>query len=563
MAIFYEMKEVPFKPRAYERAAMSIASFDTEMSDLFKQSGTKALADVPGVGPGIAAHIFSILKTGTFPEYEKMRKKIPINLEELGAIEGVGPKTMLALYKKLGVKNRADLEHAVASGKLAKLPHFGKKSAEKIAQSISFQKQSTGRFLLGNIKPTVEALEKKIKTIPGVIHVVTCGSYRRMQETVGDIDIQATAKNQKKIIDAFLKLPEIEHIYGHGSAKANVRLKQGIDADLRVIPDESFGAALQYFTGDKIHNIEVRKIAIKKGLKLNEYGLFRGAKKIAGRTEEEVYEKLGLDFIPPELRTASGEIEAARTGKLPKLIPYNSIRGDLQVQTSWTDGENSIAEMAEAAQKTGLEYIAITDHTRSLAMTGGLDEAKLARQGKEIDKLNSVLGSRFSVLKSAEVNILNDGKLDIADSALKKLDVVCVAVHSHFTMTENETTERIIRAIKNPLVNILFHPTGRLIGKREPYKVDILKLLRAAKQFGVAMEANASPDRLDLRDAAIRDAVRLGVKLIVDSDAHALHHFKNLNLGIAQVRRGWGTSRDVLNTKPVDEFLKSLRALKH
>ncbi len=514
-----------------------------------------------GVGPALAAHLESILKTGTFSEYEKLRRRIPINLDELGQIEGLGPKTLLTLYQKLRIKNLADLEQAIAAGKIAKLPHFGQKSEEKIKKSLAFHRQNKGRFLLGYIKPTVEALEVRLKKIPGVIALVTCGSYRRQQETIGDIDLQATARDPKKIIEAFLKFPEISYVYGHGPTKANVRLKQGIDADLRVVPNESFGAALQYFTGDKMHNIEIRKIALRKGLKLNEYGLFRNKKKLAGRKEEEIYQKLGLAWMPPELRTASGEIEAARTGRLPRLIPNNSLRGDLQVQTNWTDGEKSIAEMAEAARRAGLEYIAITDHTRALAMTGGLDEKKLERQGREIDKLNKKMRG-FKILKSAEVNILKDGKLDLANQTLKKLDLVASAVHSHFSLTESEMTERIIRALKHPLVNILFHPTGRLIGKREPYKVNLARLLRAAKQFGVALEVNAFPERLDLKDTAIREAVKLGVKLVVDSDAHAPYHFQYLNLGLAQVRRGWGETKDVLNTKPVDEFLKTLRALK-
>lgn len=566
MATLYEMEGVAFKPRAYERAAVALESLDEEVTDVWKRGGEKSLEDIPGVGPGIAAHIEAMLKTGTFKEYERLHKKIPVNLDELTSVEGVGPKTIKVLWHKLRIKNLTDLERAAQAGKISALPHFGKKSEEKILKSIEFRKKSKGRFLLGMMKPTVEALESRIGKLPGVKAVMTCGSYRRWQETVGDIDIQAAAKDPAAVIEAFLKFPEIGYVYGHGPTKANVRLKQDIDADLRVVPEASYGAALQYFTGDKMHNIEVRKIAIKNGMKLSEYGLFRGKKMIAGRTEEEVYKKLGLEWMPPEIRTASGEIEAARTGTLPKLIPYGSIRGDLQVQTNWTDGSAGVAVMAEAARKVGLEYIAITDHTRALAMTGGLDERGLTRQAKEIDKLNKRFKNkdlRFKILKSAEVNILKDGRLDIADAALKKLDVVCVAVHTNFGLSEEAMTERIVKALKHPLVNIMFHPTGRLISKREPYRINILKVLRAAKAYGVAMEVNAYPERLDLRDIAIRDAVKLGVKLVVDSDAHAPHHFQYLNLGVAQVRRGWGSTRDVLNTKPVDECLKALRGLKH
>lgn len=560
-ALLYEMSEVPFRPRAYERAAAVIESLDREVADIWKRGGKKELETIPSVGPGIATHIESIMKTGNFKEYDEMRKKFPINIEELTAVESVGPKTIALLWKKLGVKTLADLERVAKAGKIRALPHFGKKSEEKILKGIEFLKQNKGRFSIGAVKPIVESLETRIKKLPGVTDVMACGSYRRWQETVGDIDLQAAAADPQKVIAAFVKFPEVIHVYGKGPTKANVRLRSGIDADLRVVPKESYGAALQYFTGDKAHNIEIRKIAMKYGLKLNEYGLFRGNRCLAGRTEAEVYEKLGLMWIPPELRTASGEIEAAKSGKLPKLVPYNSIKGDLQVQTNWTDGNASITEMAEAAAKAGLEYIAITDHTKSLTMTGGLDEKKLAKQGKEIDALNKKLHG-FRILKSAEVNILKDGSLDIADFTLKTLDLVCCAVHSNFGMTEAAMTERIIRALKHPLVNILFHPTGRLVGKRPPYQIDILKVLRAAKQYGVAVEVNAQPERLDLRDVAIRDAVKLGVKLVVDSDAHALQHFQYLNLGVAQARRGWAETTDVLNTKPVNTFLTSLRKLK-
>ena len=562
MAVFYEMEGVQFKPRAYERAAEAVETLDETVADVFARGGRKALDGIPGVGPGIAAHLEEILTTGTFEEYKRMRKRVPVAVEELNPVEGIGPKMIKVLYQQLRIKNLKDLEAAARAGKIKKIPHFGAKSEEKILKGIEFLKKSKGRFLLGSIQPTVRDMEERLRKIPGVGQVTTAGSYRRWQETVGDIDILVTAKDAELVMDAFVKFPEVEHVFGRGPTKVNVRLRQGIDADIRVLKPNEYGSALQYFTGDKMHNIETRKIAIKKGCKLSEYGLFSGKKLIAGKTEEEVYKKLGLDWIPPELRTASGEIEAARSDQLPNLVEYGSIRGDCQVQTSWTDGSHSIEDMAKAAMSHGLEYMVVTDHTRALAMTGGLDEKKLAQQGKEINALNKKLGKRFRILKGAEINILKDGTLDISDGMLKKLDAVAVSVHSHFGMRESEMTERIIRAIKNPLVNILFHPTGRLIGKREPYQVDILKVLRAAKEYGVAMEVNAFPERLDLRDAHIRDAVKLGVKLVVDSDAHAPHHFQYLDLGVAQVRRGWGSKSDVLNTKAVDDFLKSLKGLK-
>lgn len=565
MAVFHEMEGVQFKPRAYERAAGAIETLDETVADVFARGGRKALEDIPGVGPGIAAHLEEMLATGTFTEYEQIRKRIPVNVEELNPIEGLGPKMIKLLYQKLRIKNIKDLEAAARAGKIRKLPHFGVKSEEKILKGIEFLKKSKGRYLLGTIQPTVQDMEERLRKLPDVGQVTTAGSYRRWQETVGDIDILVTAKNAEPVIEAFVKFPEVEHVFARGKDKVNVRLREGIDADIRVLAPAEYGSALQYFTGDKMHNIETRKIAIKKGYKLSEYGLFKGKKLIAGKTEEEVYAKLGLDWIPPELRTASGEIEAARDHKLPNLIPFGSIRGDCQVQTSWTDGSHSIEEMAIAAIKHNLEYMVVTDHTRTLAMTGGLDEKKLAKQGKEIDQLNSTFNiqhSKFKILKGAEINILKDGSLDIADSTLKTLDVVAASVHSLFGMSEAAMTERIIRAMKNKCVNIIFHPTGRKIGSREPYQLDIMKVLRAAKEYGVAMEVNAYPDRLDLRDAHIRDAVKLGVKLVVDSDAHSPHHFQYLDLGIAQVRRGWGEKSDVLNTKSADELLKALKNLK-
>lgn len=558
---YLAMDDVPFKPRAYARVAETIEALDRPVADIYNEGGLKAVEDIPGVGESIAEKIEELLKTGKLGYHEKLKKKVPVDIEGLSAIEGVGPKTIKTLWKKRGIKTVRDLERAAAAGKLRTLPRFSARVEEKILKSIAFHKKSGGRFLLGAVDALVKPLVAKLEAVPGVKRVIVAGSYRRRQETVGDIDILAEADQPPKIIEAFVKFASVDEVLAKGPDKANVRLAEGIEADLRVLPTESFGAALQYFTGDKNHNIAVRTIAIKKGWKLSEYGLFKGQRRIAGATEEEVYAKLGMDWMPPEIRTASGEVEAAQKHALPKLLPYGSLKGDLQVQTSWTDGSASIAAMAAAAKAYGLEYIAITDHTRALAMTGGLTEKDLEKQGKEIDALNKKL-TGFRVLKSAEVNVMPDGTLDIADGALKKLDLVCVAVHTQMHLPEAEMTARIIRAIRHPLVNVLFHPTGRKIGKREPYAVDILKVLRAAKAYGVAMEVNGSMDRLDLRDAHIRDAVKLGVKLVIDSDAHAPTQFPWLELGLAQARRGWATKADVLNTLPCEAFLKKLKGLK-
>lgn len=565
MATLYDMEGVAFKPRAYEKVAMNIEALDREVIDIYKEGGVKALRTIPSVGEGIAYHIEAILKTGTFPELKKYKKRIPVKLDELLGIEGLGPKSIKTLYLELNVKNLSDLERAVQAHKISKLPRFGKKSEEKILKGIEFLKTGTGRFLLGSVDSTVRSMEEVLRKVPGVNKVITAGSYRRRQETIGDIDILVAAKNAKKVMEVFVNMPQVVRTLAHGETKSMVKLKSGIQADVRVVPAESYGAALQYFTGDKAHNVELRKIAIKKGLKLNEYGVFRGKKMVSGKTEEEVYRALGLKYMEPEIRTASGEIEAARMGKLPKLIEYGSLRGDLQVQSNWTDGHDSIEVMAKAADATGLEYIAITDHTKSLAMTHGLDERRLLQQGKEIDKVNrefTVHRRQFTVLKGTECNVLKDGKLDLADAALRTLDLVSIGVHSHFNLSEHEQTERIIRALKHPLVNILVHPTGRIIQKRDPYAVDMLKIIRAAKEHGVALEIDAYPDRLDLKDVHIREAVKIGTRLVIDSDAHATVHLKFLDFGVAQARRGWVTARDVLNTLPCDEFLKTLKGLK-
>lgn len=563
MGEYLEVAGVPYKPQAYSRAARVIAGLTDEVTDIYARDGKRGLDALPGIGRGIAEKIEEYINTGRIIELERMKKKFPVNVSELSAVEGIGPKKIATLYKTLKIKNLADLERAIRHHKIAGLAHFGKKSEDQMRTGIAFLKKSRGRMLLETVLPLAEEIEERLKKMPGVKQATIAGSIRRRQETVGDIDIVVTAAHPKAVMGAFVSMPEVEHVYSKGSTKTMVRLDIGIDADLRVVPDDVYGAALQYFTGDKQHNIEVRKIAIKKGYKLSEYGLFKGAKLIAAKTEEEIYEKLGLAYIPPELRTATGEIAAAQKGELPNLIPYNSIRGDLQVQTNWTDGNAPLEEMAHAAYDAGLEYIAITDHTQSLAMTGGLDEKKLARQAREIDRLNKTFAEKkFRILKSAEVNILKDGSLDIPDAALRKLDLVCVAVHSHFALSEKEQTERIVRALKHPLVNILFHPTGRRIGRREPYALDMERVLRAAAAYGVAMEASASPDRLDLKDTHIRRAIELGVKLVVDSDAHAPAHFKNLNLAVAQVRRGWGKRGDVLNTLSAEKCITALKRLK-
>jgi len=555
IALYLEMKDVPFKPQAYEKAAYSIEALDEDIEEFIRRNGEEKLKELPGIGESIAKKIIEYIETGKIKELENLKKEVPVDIENLTAIEGIGPKIVYKLYKALKIKDIKDLEKACLEHKIRKLPGFGEKSENKILQSINLFKQGTGRFVLGFIIPIVEELVLFLKDSKYVSQISPCGSYRRRKETIGDIDILATSKNKEKVIDYFLTFKEIDHIYAKGPTKAMIRLKNGLDVDLRVVEEKSFGAALLYFTGSKDHNVAIREIAIKKGYKLNEYGLFdKNNKMIAGKTEEEIYKKLDLQFIPPEIRENQGEIEAAKKNKIPKLIEYGSIKGDLQVQTNWTDGQDSIEKMAKEAIKLNLKYICITDHTQSLAITGGLDEKKLLTQMQEIDKLNSKFKGRIKILKGAEVNILKDGKLDIKDEILAKLDFVGAAIHSHFDLPKDIQTERIKKALANPHVDCLFHPTGRIINKRAPYEIDIDEIIEFAKKNNKILEIDAYPNRLDLKDEHIRKCIQKGVKMVIDTDAHSTVHLNFLDLGVAQARRGWARAEDILNTKEELKF---------
>ncbi len=574
MGGYYQMQSEPFKPRAYERAADSIEESDREMETIFAEGGAKGLLGISGVGKGIAEHITELLKTGRLKIYEKMKKQIPVNLSELTAVKGLGAKTAQNLYKKYGIKNRRDLERADKKNLLGK----------KISDALKIKQPKDLRFIFGYQYGLVERLLGTMRASGLFEKIEVGGSFRRRQETIGDLDFLGVARDPKKAMDFFVKL-EVARVIEHGLSKSEIRLGSGMQVDLRLVPAESWGAAFIYFTGDLAHNIKMRKIAIEKGLKLSEYGLFKGKKQVAGKTEEELYKYFGMDWIPPEIRTDTGEIELAREHKLPKLLDYGDVRGDLQVQTNWTDGAKSIAEMALAAQKLGREYIAITDHTQTLKITNGLDETRLLKQMAEIDRLNEKFKNsppplssplkgeefpsldgrgkgrvKFQILKGAEVNILKDGTLDIQDKVLAKLDVVGVSIHSHMKMARKDMTARIIRAISNPNVDIFFHPTTRLLQKREPIDFDFAAVLKAAKKYRVAMEINGHPQRTDLRDTMIRQSVEAGVKLTIDSDAHQPAELDYIKYGEGTARRGWAKKSDVLNTKSVDELLKYLKS---
>jgi DNA polymerase (family 10) len=559
ISILLDMDDVPFKPRAYEKAALTIAALEEEVEKTYAEGGVKALKQIPGVGESIAEKIEELIRTGKLEYYEQLHKQVPVELESLTRIEGLGPKTIKTLYQKLKITNIDELEKAAEEHKISQLPGFKKKTEDNILKGIGFARQSGGRFILGFALPLIRSIEERLKTVPEVKKAVAAGSVRRWKETIGDVDFLVLSDNPTKVSNYFVSMPEVIQILEKGKTKSAVKLNTGMNADIRILPEESFGAALQYFTGSKPHNIELRRIAQDKGWKLNEYGIFRKNKQIAGKTEEEVYEKLGLQWIPPEMRENTGEIEAAKKKELPNLIGYKDPKGDLQVHSNWTDGQNSICEMAKQAKKNGLQYIVISDHSRYLAMTGGLDEKGLVKQAEEIDQVNKQLNG-ITVLKGAELNILKDGSLDVADETLQKLDVVSAAVHSHFDMNREEMTQRVLKAIENPNVDILVHPTTRQIQRREPIQLDIEKVIQTAKDAGTILDVDSYPDRLDLRDEHIRKAVEVGAKLGISSDSHSTAHLHYLELGVAQARRGWATAKDVVNTRELEDFKSLLKA---
>ncbi|MEM3094184.1 MAG: DNA polymerase/3'-5' exonuclease PolX [Nitrososphaera sp.] len=548
-----------FRARAYYRAADTIASLPEDVAVMYSRNGIKGLLEIPSIGKAIAAKIEEYIKTGKVHTLEEMKAEIPINIDELYGLEGVGPKTIRALYDKLQVKNLADLEKAAREGRLRTVPGFTERKEQDVLKKIEFFRTGRGRHIIGEVYPLIKQIEKSLLQVAGVKNAVAAGSVRRMKETIGDIDYLVAASDPEPVMDFFTKMPEVQEVFGRGPAKAFVRLTSGIDADLLVVPEESWGSALQYFTGSKEHSVELRKIALSKGLRLNEWGVFKGEKRVAGAAEEEVYQALGLQWMPPEMRENAGEIELARQNRIPKLVEYGSLKGDLQVHSENSDGTATIEEMARGAKAFGLDYIAITDHTKSLALAGGLDGQELLEQAQKIAELNDRLEGGFRVLASAEVNIMKDGSLDIADNVLDKLDIVGAAIHSHFNLPVEAQTERLTRAAKNPNVDILFHPTGRLINKRPGYPVDIEQVIEVAKDTGTVLEIDAHYDRLDLKDEYARMAVKKGVKLVVDSDAHHPIHYAFLMFGVAQARRGWATPADVLNTLPADRLLKVLK----
>jgi DNA polymerase (family X) len=560
VADYLEMDDVPFKPYAYRKVAMSLESLETSAKEIYEKGGVSALKKIPAVGEGIAKAIEECLKTGTIRIYKEYKKKIPVDLDNLNRVEGIGVKKIKVLYNNLGVKNLKDLESAARKHKIAPLFGFGEKTEKNILEAMAFLKRDKGRFWLGDILPIAKEIIAELSGLKEVEKISIAGSTRRMKETIGDVDILAVSKNSKKVMDFFTSLPSVKKIWSKGTTKSSVRMAQGFDADLRIVPGKSYGSALQYFTGSKEHNIATRMIAIKKGLKLNEYGVLRGAKIIAGKSEEEVYKVLGLNWIPPELRENNGEIQVSMDNGLPKLVEYKDIKGDLHCHSNWDGGINSIEDMAMSAQRMGYEYIGISDHTKFLRIENGLDGKQLLQQQKEIMKLNKklcALGSKFRILHGCEANILADGSVDVKDDVLEKLDYVIAGVHSQLKMPKDKMTERIIKAMKNQNIDIISHPTGRIVNKRDEYQVDFDKILKAAKETRTVLEINSS-ERMDLRDSYIKRAKEAGVKMVINTDAHRKEQLGNMEFGIAQARRGWAEKKDVINAQSLSILLKYL-----
>lgn len=542
IADFLEIEGVErFKPLAYRKAALVLNSLKQDVADIYQAEGERGLEDIPGIGKSLAGKIEEYLQCGKIKYYEELKKKNPINVEELNLVAGIGPKMIKALYQELGVRNLKDLEKAARTHKIAPLFGFGEKTEQNILVGLNFLEKSKGRHLLGEIMPIVAELENYLKK--KVEKISIAGSVRRRKATIGDIDLLAIAEDSVAVMDFFVSFPEVVKVWGKGETKSSIRLRQGLDVDLRVVSKESYGSALQYLTGSKEHNVAVRKIAQSKKLKLNEYGVFAGRKRIAGETEEGVYKALGLDYVPPELRENQGEVEAAAKGNLPKLVELGDIKGDLHCHTS----DSSLEEMVEEAKARGYQYLGISDHTKFLKIEHGLNEKQLTQQRKEIDKLNEGLVG-FRVLQGAETNILKDGTIDIKDKALEKLDYAIAGVHSNFKMTKEEMTQRIIRAMKNPNIKIIAHLTGRMLKLRDGYQIDFDKILRAAKETNTVLEINSQPLRLDLEDINIKRAKKAGVKMVINTDSHHKDHLRFMEFGVYQARRGWAEKEDIINT---------------
>lgn len=553
-----------FRIRSYRRAAEAIESSTVQVGALAAQP--KRLLEIPGIGKGMAANILQLEQTGKLALREELLTRYKPSMLELLRLPGMGPKSVALFWDALRIASVEELEIAAREGRLNTLPRCGPKQVAKLLQGIKDYRKHAGRFHLDVAETAAEKLRVYLRACPGVDRVITAGSLRRGRETVGDLDLlvtgpACTADQVEAVVEYAAAYPPIVDLIARGQNKVSFHLRHGLQVDVRMLPEESFGAALQYFTGSRMHNVAIRQRALKLGYTLNEYALARleDGSIVPATSEEQIYEALGLQWIPPEMREGVGEIEAAERGELSRLIELSDIRGDLHMHTDATDGRNTIREMAEAALEKGYAYIAITDHSKNLAMTNGLDEVRAIEHRERIRAVDREMEGRIRVFSGVEVDILMDGELDLPDAILAQLEVVIASVHSYFNQTSEQMTARMLRAIENPYVRVLGHPTGRLLLRREPYALDIDALLRRCAQLGVAVEHNAYPDRLDLNDRNLRCARELGCKIVVNTDSHHVSHLDKMQYGVRQLRRAWLGADDVLNTQSADRILTSLR----
>jgi len=547
-----------FQVRAYQKAALTIGTLQENVSEIYEKRGLEGLMELPGIGKGLAEKIGEYVKTGKMKMYTELKKKYPINFKELTSIEGLGAKRAVILYKELGVTNLKELADAVKKHKVKALAGFGEKSEEMILKGMELKEGSKGRMLLGDALPVAESIIKKIKESGLADMVMIAGSARRMRETVGDLDILVLSEKSPEVMKFFKSLPEIASVVVSGPTKTTVMLKLGITCDLRSIPTESFGAAIQYFTGSKDHNVQVRTIAVRMGYSLNEYGLSKDGKIIPMKNEEEIYNKLGMQWMPAEMREARGEVKLAQAHKIPKIVELKDIKGDMHSHTLETDGANTIDEMAAEAMKIGLEYLATTNHTKSLFIARGMDEKKFAAFYKKVDALNEKHEGKFRVIKGAEVDILKDGTLDLDSKFLKSMECVVASVHQNLKLDKEAMTKRVVKALDSGLVHVLGHPTGRELLKREPFAIDLEKVFEAAERNKVALEINSYPERLDLNDTNAMCASKYKVNFSLGTDAHRTAHLHFMRYGVGVARRAWLTPDRIINTLSTEKILKLL-----
>ena len=557
IADFLEIEnENPFRIRAYRHAARTVRGLGSELKDM--SAAGEDLTELPGIGKELAAKIHEILETGTAKALTKLQQRIPPSVTEILKLPNLGPKRVRILYHDLKITNLQELAKAARQGRIRTLEGFGEKIEKAVLDAVEARAQEEKRFKIDEASRYVDSLMDYLKKVPGVKDVVAAGSYRRARETVGDLDILITARKTSPLMERFVEYDEVAEVLAKGTTRSSVVLRCGLQVDVRRVEQASFGAALQYFTGSKDHNIAIRRLGQQRGLKINEYGVFRFEKRVAGRTEESVYQALDLPLIPPELRENRGEIEAARDRCLPDLIEFKDLKGDLHMHTRMSDGRNSLKEMALAAQQRGFKYIAVTEHSDRLKVAGGLDAPRLMQQIDEVDRLNDTLKG-VTILKGIEVEILADGSLDLEDKVLARLDLVIGTVHSNFGLPLEKQTERILRAMDHRYFSMLAHPTGRLLNEREPYQVDIPRIIHKASDRGCFLELNSNPRRLDLYDIYCQMAKEQGVAVSINSDAHSINDFNYLAFGVAQARRGWLEKDDVLNTRSLTQLRKLLK----